>query len=261
MVGETLAGTTDAGPGLRVYLAGGIALRAASGATLGEHAFPGRQARRLFVHLAALHEPAPHVDLAEDLWETDWPATWEVSLRALVSKVRGLLAQVGAADAITSRDGAYVLHFPAGTWLDLDAAGDAIHRAEVARAAGDDAAAGPWALAARAIASRSLLPGEEAEWLEGLRRRLTDVRLRALECLGAIWIARGDPTLAARDAVEAIGIDPFREGAHRLLIRAHLAAGDRAAAARALAALRTLLAEELGVSPSRETLELLAADR
>ena len=91
-----------------------------------------------------------------------------------------------------------------------------------------------------------------------LRRRMTDVRLRALETLAEIWIEQGDAALAARDAAEAIEIDPYRESAHRLLIRAYLAAGDRGAAARALEACRRVLEEELGVTPSPATLALIA---
>jgi len=241
-----------------VYLAGGIAVRGADGTTVGEHAFAGRQARRLFVRLAAIHEPVAHADLADDLWGTDWPGAWEVSLRALISKLRGTLAPVGVAGALSSLDGAYALRLPVGAWVDLDAAPDAMHRAEAAFAADDLGGACGWGLAARAIASRPLLPGEDAEWLDELRRRLGDVRLRALECLGEVWLARGDAALAARDAEEAIRLDPFRESAHRLLIRAHLAAGDRGAAARAFDACRRVLGEELGVAPAPSTVALVA---
>jgi DNA-binding SARP family transcriptional activator len=145
--------------------------------------------------------------------------------------------------------------------LDLDEAAAAIHRAEAALSADDLAGAAGWALAARAIASRPLLPGEEADWLEALRRRMADIRMRSLESLATIWIEQGDAALAARDAAEAIEIDPYRESAHRLLIRAYLAAGDRGAAARALDACRRVLAEDLGVEPSPETLELGASFR
>ena len=257
MIGKTLASDGSPVSPLRIYLAGGIVLHRAGGPVIGEGAFAGRQARRLFVRLAASHEPLPMVELADDLWETDWPAAWQVSVRALISKLRAALALAGVADGISSRDGAYELHMPAGTWLDLDAAADSIHRAETSLASGDRAAAAGWALAARAIASRSLLPGEEAEWLEGLRRRLTDVRLRALECLGEIWIGQGDPALAARDAGEAIGLDPYRETAHRLLIRAHLAAGDRGAAVHAYETCRRVLETELGIGPAPETIALV----
>ena len=244
-------------PRLRIYLAGGIALRGPNGVTVGERALAGRQARRLFVRLAAIHEAVPHVELADDLWGPEWPPAWDVALRALVSKLRSALARVGAPGALTSSDGAYTLRLPAEAWLDLDAASDAIHRSETALAGSDLSAACGWALAARAIASRPVLPGEEGEWLDGLRRRLADVRLRSLECLAEIWIVQADPALAARDATEAIEIDPYRESAHRLLIRAHLAAGDRGAAARALAACRQVLEDELGVTPSPATLALV----
>ena len=256
MVGETLAGEGLDPRQLRVFLAGGIALRAADGTTVGEGAFAGRQARRLFVRLAAIHEAVPHVELADDLWGPTWPPAWDVALRALVSKLRSMLARVGAPGALSSRDGAYALSLPADTWLDLDAAAGAIHVAETSLADGDLPGACGWSLAARAIASRPLLPGEQGEWLETLRRRMTDVRLRALETLAEIWIEQGD-ALAARDAAEAIEIDPYRESSHRLLIRAHLAAGDRGAAARALEACRRVLEEELGVTPSPATLALM----
>jgi DNA-binding SARP family transcriptional activator len=257
VVGETLAPEPMSEPPLRVYLAGGIALRDPKGVVVAEDAFAGRQARRLFVRLAAIHEPVPQVELADDLWGPEWPASWQLSLRALMSKLRGTLARVGVSPGISGSDGTYALRLPLGAWLDLDAAGEAIHLAEAARSHGDLQTAAAWALAARAISSRPLLPGEEAEWLDTLRRRLADIRLRALECLAETWIAHGDHALAARDAAEAITIDPFRESAHRLLIRAHLAAGDRGAAAEALAACRHVLQEELGITPSPATLSLL----
>ena len=260
MVGETLAHTPGPKslPSLRIYLAGGIALRARGGSTVGEDAFAGRQSRRLFVRLVVTREAVPQAELADDLWGDEWPPSWQLSLRALMSKTRGTLARVGVPDGISTADGTYALRLPAGSWIDLDAASEAIHVAETARADGDLQAALGWALAARAISSRPLLPGEEAEWLETLRRRLAETRLRALECLAEVWIAHGDHALAARDAAEAIAIDPFRESAHRLLIRAHLEARDRGAAALALAACRRILHEELGVTPSPATIGLLA---
>ena len=257
MVGETLGADSDPGPPVRVYLAGGIAVRGANGVTARERSFAGRQGRRLFVRLAATHGPVPHVEIADDLWDADWPPAWEVALRALASKLRATLALVGISGALSSTDGAYVLRLPAGTWLDVDAAADAIHRAEVALTAGDLSTASGWSLAARAIASRPVLPGEEGAWLEALRRRLGDIHLRSLEALAEVWIGAGNAGLAARDAAEAIEHDPYRESAHRLLIRAHLAAGDRGAAARALETCRRSFEEDLGVAPSAATLELL----
>lgn len=261
VVGKTLASGSPPSPRVRIYLAGGIAIAGPVGSAVGERDLPGRQARRLFVRLAALHEPVAHADLADDLWGATWPASWDVAVRALVSKLRRTLRGVGLAGAITNTDRTYALQLPPGTWLDLDAAADAIHRAEIALAAGDLREAAGWALAARAIGTRAVLPGEEGDWLDGIRRRLGEIRLRALECLAETWIEHGDPALAARDAAEAIDVDPYRESAHRLLIRAHLAAGDRGAAASALADCRRVLRDELGVEPAAATVALLHPGR
>jgi DNA-binding SARP family transcriptional activator len=257
VVGETLAPPERTDPPIRVYLAGGIALRGLNGVTVADRELGSRQARLLLVRLAAIHEAVPHVELADDLWGPKWPAAWDVALRALISKLRHAFARVGAPGSLVSTSGAYALHLPAGAWLDLDAARDAIHRAEIARIAGDLSEACGWALAARAITSRPLLPGEESEWLERLRRQMVDSRLRALECLAEVWIAHGDAALGARDAAEAIELDPYRESAHRLLIRAHLASGDRGAATRALEACRLLFEEDLHVTPSAATVSLM----
>src|SRR5437899_4230788 len=138
MVAKTLA-PDGPEPRLRVWLAGGIALRAADGTTVDESEFAGRQGRLLFVRLAAIHEPARQADLADLLWDVDWPGAWQVALRAHASKIRSRLESVGAADTLISRDGTYALVFQPETWIDLDAAGEAMHRAEVALACGEPA--------------------------------------------------------------------------------------------------------------------------
>lgn len=261
MVGETLASAASVARPLRVYVAGTIALRGADGAAVGERDLAGRQGRRVFVRLAAIHAPVLHEDLADDLWGPEWPGAWDVALRALVSKLRAALIRVGAPGALVAGGGTYALHLPRGTWLDLDAAAASVHEAEGALRGGDLPGAAGWALGARAIATRPVLPGEDGEWLEAIRRRQADVRLRALAVLAETWIARGDAGLAARDAAEAVELDPYHEPSHRLLIRAHLAAGDHGAAARAGGACRRLFRDELGVEPSAETMALLDAAR
>ena len=52
-------------------------------------------------------------------------------------------------------------------------------------------------------------------------------------------------------------IEPLRESAHRAVIRAHLAEGNRAAALRQYAQLRRLLHAELGAEPSPMVTNLL----
>ncbi|RWM75936.1 MAG: alpha/beta hydrolase [Mesorhizobium sp.] len=98
---------------------------------------------------------------------------------------------------------------------------------------------------------------EFEEWAffrrEALRSRLT----QALERLVETQIAAGEPLTAVVNATRLVGLDPLSENAHRHLIRAHLAAGNRAAAERQLEACARHLQEELGVTPDPATVALL----
>src|SRR5262249_17228531 len=90
-----------------------------------------------------------------------------------------------------------------------------------------------------------------------LRRRHADIRLRALATLGEIWLRRGEHAMAARDAREALTVDPYREDMHRLLIRAYLAANEPASALQAYRSCRELFEAELNVLPSPELAALV----
>jgi SARP family transcriptional regulator, regulator of embCAB operon len=246
--------TEEAGVTLRVFLAGKVAVESGD-RLVGEDSLPGLQGRVVFAMLAAERGRSLSRDeLAEQLWAGDPPQAWESGLKALISKLRTALSDVGLdGEAIAGAFGLYQLKLPAGTWVDLEGAADALHRAEAtARRERIDEAAG-WALGARAIATRPFLEGATGRWIEGRRAWLRDVYLRSLEILAEVWIARGDPILAVADTEEALRSEPFRESLYRLLMRAHAAAGNRAEALRTYERCRKLLADELGVSPSPET--------
>jgi len=205
--------------------------------------------------VAERERPLTKEQLAEELWPGEPPAAWEVALRAIVSKLRGVLGEVGLdpAPTLAHAFGAYQLHLPPGTWIDLEAAGDAVHRAERSRREDDLDDAIGWSLAANAIARRGFLPGEEGRWATRIRAELAVIRVRALECRGETLLTRGDHAAAARDAELVLALEPFRETAHRLLMRAHAQDGNPAEALRAFERCRTTLSEELGVVPSAET--------
>lgn len=246
----------------RVFLAGGICIETPHGLLL-EGGFPGRQARHCFARLVGVHgQPVSREELADELWPGELPMSWEIAIRAIVSKLRMVLAGFGVTGAtISAISGSYQLDLPANVRLDIDAAADAMHGAEAALARGETDVACGWSLVARAISSRPLLPGLDGPWLELKRDHLADIRVRALSCLAEVWIRQGDASLAARDAQEALRLDPLREISHRLLIRAELASGDRGSAIRAYERCRRTLWEELGVVPSPETTALVAGLR
>jgi DNA-binding SARP family transcriptional activator len=105
---------------------------------------------------------------------------------------------------------------------------------------------------AQLVTARPFLP-EAGGWAEAWRRRLADMRTRALECYAAACLELGGPELpgAERAARELLEIAPLRETGHLLLMRTLAARGNVAEALTAYERLRVLLREELGVDPSR----------
>jgi DNA-binding SARP family transcriptional activator len=239
---------------IRVYLAGKVAV-ADGDRVADEGSFPGLQGRVVLAMLAAERERSlSHDELAEELWSGEPPPAWESGLKALISKLRTAFSEVGLdGQTIAGAFRLYQLKLPPGSWIDLEAAADALHRAEtLARKERMDEAAG-WALGARAIATRPFLEGANGPWTERRRAWLRDVYLRSLEVLAEVWISRGDPVLAVADTEEALRSEPFRESLYRLLMRAHERAGNRAEALKVYERCAAFFAEELGVDPSPET--------
>jgi DNA-binding SARP family transcriptional activator len=103
-----------------------------------------------------------------------------------------------------------------------------------------------------------LLPGWTDQWVVAEREWVRQMCLRALESLSERFRTRGDHYHAHETALAAVRGDPLRESAHRRLIELHLADGNPAAAVRQYAAYRSLLRDELGVSPSPEIRRLVA---
>lgn len=98
--------------------------------------------------------------------------------------------------------------------------------------------------------ARDILPGWEDEWLIVERERFRELRLYALERACDALTIRGKTGSAVQAGLAAVEAEPFRESAQRLLIRAHLAEGNRAAALRSYLAYRDLIEAELGIEPS-----------
>ena len=108
----------------------------------------------------------------------------------------------------------------------------------------------------RALDAEDLLVGWYDDWVLLERERLRQLRLHALEALSGQLLAAGNEPAAVETALAAVAVEPLRESAHRAVIRAHLAEGNRAEALRQLDQLRDLLRQELGVRPSRLVMDL-----
>ena len=216
-----------------------------------EDDLPGRQGRLLFAYLAVNRlRPAPRAELVDALWGDDAPASPDAALSALLSKLRKLVRLEGRSDVrMLLADAA---------WLDVDAAQEALHRAEAAAARGDLPGAYSPARVAQHVAARELLPAEQAPWVEELRRRLEGVYLRGLELVAESSLAIGGSEVdtAARAARALVERAPFRETGYRLLMQVLDAQGNRAEALQLYERLRLVLRDELGATPSQRTQDL-----
>ena len=244
---------------LRIYLTGEVAVECGE-QLLREADLAGRQGRLAFVYLVAERERAvTQAELAELLWPQSLPNSWPVALSAVISKLRQKLGTI-ALDRdriIANAFRCYQFRPPAESWIDAEAAADALHQAEGAVLANQpDAAYGP-SLIATTIARRPFLTGEDGPWVETRRERLRDMLVRALDCRVEALLWNGELALAQDQARAAVELEPFRESGYRRLMQVLVRRGDRAEAVRVYQECRRRLADELGVSPSDETESLL----
>lgn len=98
--------------------------------------------------------------------------------------------------------------------------------------------------------------GDE-EWLVVERERYRQLHLHALESLSEDLIAMGWYGAAVEAALGVTRVDPFRESARQLLVRAYLAEGNQLEASRQLKEYRNLLHRELGLEPTDRFLRLM----
>jgi DNA-binding SARP family transcriptional activator len=104
-----------------------------------------------------------------------------------------------------------------------------------------------------------LLPDWYDDWLAFERERFRQLRVHALECLCERLIASERFGEAIETGLAVATVEPLRESAHRILIRIHLAEGNRGAALAQYHRFRALLHDELGLEPSPEMHALVAA--
>ena len=102
-----------------------------------------------------------------------------------------------------------------------------------------------------------LLVGLDDDWVYSARDDHRDRLIAAYGRLAAAAEQAGDLAAAVRWTRRLVSHDPLSEEAHRELIRRLAEAGDRPSALAAFAQLRTRLADELHVTPSATTRELV----
>jgi len=100
------------------------------------------------------------------------------------------------------------------------------------------------------LSGGDLLPDWYDEWVVVEREQFRQLRLLALETMCTELSAAGSYAMAVEAGLACIAAEPLRESAHRALIGAHLAEGNRVEAIRQFRLYEALVRDELGVEPS-----------
>ena len=219
----------------------------------GRHVTPAlraRQGRILLAYLVINRGRAISRDaMIEAIWPDEQPLDPAAALRTQLSRLRAALGT----GSLAGRD-AVELRLPDGTWIDVEAADQAIRAADSALS--EESWKGAWTSAhiTLNIAGRPFLAGFEAGWAQETRSELRELELRALEAISCAGIELGGSELAGaeRSARSLIRMAPFRESGYLSLMRALSASGNVAEALRAYDELRKLLTSELGSAPAAE---------
>lgn len=237
--------------GTRVQLVGSIAVFGDGGMVTGAP-LAGRRVRLALAALATSPDGLSSRALADRIWDEP-PSTWAAALRGTILALRNALEPIGLGAQSLVRTTPTGWALVPGTAVDLSEAGTVVSAAEKLLADGAAESAIDSLAAVSAVIGGELLTDEDAAWLDELRARLSTITDRALavEAEAALLLGRaataGD---AARRLLERNELD---ERAHRVLIRAIAASGDRAGAIRAYETCRALLADRLGTDPGPET--------
>lgn len=113
----------------------------------------------------------------------------------------------------------------------------------------------------RAYRAEALYAGDafmalETDWADIERERLRNLYLDLLHEMAAEKLAANCPADAIRIGQKLAALDPYREEVHRLLMRAHMAGGNRAKAILQYRICEGEISEALGTAPMVETVAL-----
>jgi DNA-binding SARP family transcriptional activator len=100
--------------------------------------------------------------------------------------------------------------------------------------------------------SQELLPSWDDDWLQLDQQRWDQLRLHALERLADGLASAGCYMEALEAGLAAVSIEPYRESAHRAVIRTFIAEGNSASAVAQYHRYRRLVTHELGLRPTSQ---------
>lgn len=241
-----------------IALLGGTTL--SIGGTASTHPDWRRERVRALLTFLATHPDTTREAVIAALWPDAGPEAGRRNLRSTLNMLNGTLepGRQGGDAPYFVRSSGQRLALVADEHLSIDVIEfeELLDRAEQLERDGTPSLAIEPLRAAVARYAGDLLPDSYDDWVlfarDRLRARFVGASVRCAELL----VALGSESEAVDLLTPALAIEPWSEPAHRALVGAHLAAGDVAAARRAMATCAHVL-EEVG-GPSEALTEMLA---
>lgn len=194
--------------------------------------------------------------LVDDVWGSAPPASARHLVQVYVSDLRKILASAGIEDRLETNPGGYRIRTEPGE-LDAEEFGDLVAAARESLRADDPAGARPLLREALSLWRGDALADAPLEnEAAALRDALTELRLTAIELLGDADLAEGEAASLVPELERLVSAHPFRERLRAQLMLALYRSGRQADALATFQDGRTLLADELGLEPSRQLRDL-----
>ncbi|MER7078808.1 Predicted ATPase [Saccharopolyspora kobensis] len=213
---------------------------------------PEAKVRALLVALLAHDGPVSADRLVDHLWGAEPPGNPANTLQTKVSQLRRAIGR----ELVTYRSAGYALV------TDPEAVDAHRFRRLVAQARATAAPSARRALLDDALAlwrGPAFADFADEPFVQAARQRLAEEHLDALEESAAARLELGEHAALAGELGELVAANPLRERLRALHVRALYRAGRQSEALAGLAELRERLADELGIDPSPELVELQQA--
>ncbi len=227
-------------------------------------AWTTRRARDIFCFIATSRFRRVDKDILIDtFWADSEIEVIEKNFHPTISHIRKALnsRQTFKQNFLLFRDGAYQLNPEISYSIDTEEFENQILEAEKAKRENDAENLRGSLEAAHALYRGDFMAGVYEAWAEERRAYYFEQNLRVLNGLAKIFFKEKVWIKALKFSNEILKADPFREDAHRLIMKTFAAQGKRAKVKEQFETLQNLLKKELGIAPAPETkktfLELL----
>ncbi len=222
-------------------------------------AWTTKRARDIFCYIAtSKHRRVDKEVLIDAFWTDEDLAAIEKNFHPTISHIRKALnsKQSFKQNFLVFRDGAYQLNPELSYSIDTEEFETAIAEAEKAKREKLTEAFRENLEKANELYRGEFMAGVYESWAEERRNFFAEQHARVLNALAKLAFTDKSWSSAIKFAGEILKNDPFREDAHRLIMKVYAAQGKRSSVVEQFETLQNLLKNELGVAPAPETRRL-----